>query len=223
MNVRIQTLPDGSQLGLWQIAETASELKAQLQLPDLYADRIARLLEDSRRMREILAVRCLLKAMTGEEQRVLYDKDGKPLAPQQMESVRYENGKEIHYVWSHLSISHTDGWAAVILSDHPVGIDIERLGRKVQHVTSHFLKAPEMEFLQDDVELHIAWCVKESLFKILGRDYYDLRRRTSVRKICYARRNGNNRQGMVEVAVEEQGLKTLYFKTNDNFVLTYIF
>lgn len=223
MNVRIQTLPDGSQLGLWQIAETASELKAQLQLPDLYADRIARLLEDSRRMREILAIRCLLKAMTGEEQRVLYDKDGKPLAPQQMESVRYENGKEIHYVWSHLSISHTDGWAAVILSDHPVGIDIERLGRRVQHVTSHFLKAPEMEFLQDDVELHIAWCVKESLFKILGRDYYDLRRRTSVRKICYARRNGNNRQGTVEVAVEEQGLKTLYFKTNDNFVLTYIF
>ena len=223
MNVRIQTLPDGSQLGLWQIAETASELKAQLQLPDMYADRIARLPEDSRRMREILAVRCLLKAMTGEEQRVLYDKDGKPLAPQQMESVRYENGKEIHYVWSHLSISHTDGWAAVILSDHPVGIDIERLGRKVQHVTSHFLKAPEMEFLQDDVELHIAWCFKESLFKILGRDYYDLRRRTSVRKICYARRNGNNRQGTVEVAVEEQGLKTLYFKTNDNFVLTYIF
>jgi len=223
MNVRIQTLPDGSQLGLWQIAETASELKAQLQFPDMYADRIARLQEDSRRMREILAVRCLLKAMTGEEQRVLYDKDGKPLAPQQMESVRYENGKEIHYVWSHLSISHTDGWAAVILSDHPVGIDIERLGRKVQHVTSHFLKAPEMEFLQDDVELHIAWCVKESLFKILGRDYYDLRRRTSVRKICYARRNGNNRQGTVEVAVEEQGLKTLYFKTNDNFVLTYIF
>ncbi len=223
MNVRIQTLPDGSQLGLWQIAETASELKAQLQLPDMYADRIARLPEDSRRMREILAVRCLLKAMTGEEQRVLYDKDGKPLVPQQMESVRYENGKEIHYVWSYLSISHTDGWAAVILSDHPVGIDIERLGRQVQHVTSHFLKAPEMEFLQDDVELHIAWCVKESLFKILGRDYYDLRRRTSVRKICYARRNGNNRQGTVEVAVEEQGLKTLYFKTNDNFVLTYIF
>ena len=223
MNVRIQTLQDGSLLGLWQITETASELRSQLQFPDMYADRIARLPEDSLRMREILAVRCLLKAMTGEEQRVQYDEEGSPLVPQQMESVRREKGREIHEVWSHLSISHTDGWAVVILSCHPVGIDIERLGRRVQRVTSHFLKAPEMEILQDDVELHIAWCVKESLFKILGRDYYDLRRRTSVRKVSYTSRKENVRRGTVEVAVEEQGLKTLQFETNDDFVLTYIF
>ena len=216
-------MPDGSLLGLWQIDETAQVLRSRLQIPDMYADRIAHLREDSRRMREILAVRCLLKAMTGEEQRILYDKDGMPLAPQQIESVHSEDGKEIHEVWSHLSISHTEGWAAVLLSCHPVGIDVEKLGNRVQRVTSHFLKEREMEVLQDAVELHIAWCVKESLYKILGRDYFDLRRRTTVLSVSYLTKDGNRRRGTADVDVEEIGMKTLQFETNDEFVLTYIF
>ncbi len=223
MTAKIESPADGLLLGLWRIEETSAELRALLNFPVMYADRIAPLRENSARMREILAVRCLLKAMTGEEQRVLYDADGSPAIPQQIESVRQSDGKEVHTVWTHLSISHTEGWAAVLLASRPVGIDIERLGRRVERVTSRFLQESELALLRDEVELHLAWSAKESLYKVLGRDYFDLQHLTTIEAVNYTSREGNLRRGTMDVTVSRQGLKTLHFETNSDFVLTCLF
>ena len=176
---------------IWKITESEEELRAGLSHPELYADKVKNLKPGSRRMLEVLAVRRALKELFyGKEKEVLYTSDGAPYL---------EGGP-------HISISHTNGYAAVIASDKAVGIDIERLGTRVEKVVSHFLKPEELVILelqsQPDSQpssvctqlpvrnltlgLHLAWSAKEAAYKVLGKDYYDLRQRTSVLHINWA-------------------------------------
>lgn len=153
------------------IPSSAEPLLRQLVRPELFAAKVEHLKPESRRLREILASRVLLKQMLGQEVEVLYDADGRPAlaAP---------------FDYLHVSISHTEGYAAVILEEQPCGIDIERRGNRVQKVVSHFLTPDEEALLsqQDDplLALHLAWSAKEAAFKVLGKDYYDLQNLTSV-------------------------------------------
>ena len=168
---------------IWRINESEEELRAQLEHPELFADKVKNLKPGSKRLLEVLAVRCALKALFyGEEQEVLYDEHGAPSLP---------NGPR-------LSISHTQGFAAVCVSPAAVGIDIERLGNRVQRVVSQFLKEDEVVVLQMEANqaaqtcpwplpchgfnlaLHLAWSAKEAAYKVLGHDYYDLKQLVSV-------------------------------------------
>lgn len=158
---------------IWKIDETEDELRNSLSHPEYFAAKIANLKPGSRRLLEILAVRRALKELFyGEEQEVFYDEHGCPsLAP----------GKPC------ISISHTHGYAAVITSDVPVGIDIERIGNRVERVVSHFLKPEETVTLalysEQVPALHLAWSAKEAAFKILGQKYFDLQKLTTVTSI----------------------------------------
>lgn len=165
---------------IWNINETEEELRASLSHPEYFAEKIANLKPSSRRLLEVLAVRRALKELFyGEEQQVVYDEHGKP-------SLKAVEGKKVPYI----SISHTQGYAAVISSEVPVGIDIERIGNRVEKVTSHFLKQEELVTLAlyTDVvpALHLAWSAKEAAFKILGQSYYDLQHLTTISHINVA-------------------------------------
>lgn len=154
------------------IPAEAEGLWAQLEHKELVAAKVERLKPESRRLREILAVRVLLKQMFGgTEVEVLYDEEGGPRFATPFDSYR-------------LSISHTDGHAAVLVSEWPCGVDIERRGNRVQKVVSHFLTPDEVALLerQEDpsLALHLAWSAKETAYKVLGKDYYDLQNLTSV-------------------------------------------
>lgn len=163
---------------IWRIDETEEELLASLQHHEYFAEKIARLKPGSRRKLEVLAVRRALKELCmGEEQLVDYDDDGKPVLSQ---SFVNEEGE----VFDYISISHTDGYAAVSLCQQPVGIDIERRGTRVQRVVNLFLKPEEISLLMlsgnEELALHMAWSAKEAAYKILGKPYYDLQKLTTV-------------------------------------------
>lgn len=160
------------QPALIAIPAEAEELWSQLEHRELVAAKVERLKPESRRLREILATRVLLKqVLGGTEVEVLYDEEGGPRFATPFDSYR-------------LSISHTDGHAAVLVSEWPCGVDIERRGNRVQKVVSHFLTPDEEALLarQKDVALalHLAWSAKETAYKVLGKDYYDLQNLTSV-------------------------------------------
>ena len=191
---------------IWKIDETEDELRNSLSHPEYFAAKIANLKPGSRRLLEILAVRRALKELFyGEEQEVFYDEHGRPsLSP----------GKPC------LSISHTHGYAAVITSDVPVGIDIERIGNRVERVVSHFLKPEETVTLalysEQVPALHLAWSAKEAAFKILGQNYYDLQKFTTVTSIDVAHKT-------LTLAVEghDKPLIVHYDYTAD-YVLAYV-
>lgn len=191
---------------VWKITETETELLTSLEHPEYFAEKVASLKPGSRRLLEVLAVRRALKELFyGEEQRVLYDEHGKPSLPA---------GKP------YISISHTQDYAAVISSEVPVGIDIERIGNRVEKVVSHFLKEQELVTLALYAEkvpsLHLAWSAKEAAFKILGPDYYDLQHLTSVISI-----DAVNKVLLLAVEGREKPL-SIHFDFNEAYVLAWV-
>lgn len=191
---------------IWNINETEEELRACLSHPEYFAEKIANLKPGSRRLLEVLAVRRALKELFyGEEQEVVYDEHGKP---------SLKAGKP------YISISHTHGYAAVISSDVPVGIDIERIGNRVEKVVSHFLKQEELVTLalySDAVPaLHLAWSAKEAAFKILGQEYYDLQHLTTISHINVAQKTMS-----LNVEGRPQSLIVHYDYTED-YVLAWV-
>jgi len=194
---------------VWKITETEEELRASLQHPEYYADKVQNLKPGSRRLLEVLAVRRAVKELFyGEEQRIGYDEEGKPyLFPQ-------ESG-----VSPQISISHTRGYAAVIIDEGAVGIDIEQRGTRVQRVTSQFLQNVELAMLSltpdVDLALHLAWSAKETAYKVLGREYYDLQHLTTVSHVDW-----ENRCLYLQVCGREEMMRVCFDYTDD-YVLTY--
>lgn len=196
---------------VWHITESEQELRDSLQHPDYFAAKTAPLKPGSHRMLEVLAVRRAMKELFyGEEQQVVYDRHGRP---------------SLAGSGPFISISHTSGYVAVIASERPVGIDIERRASRVVRVANRFLQPAELARLsllaaQDDERLllflHLCWSAKEAAFKVLGQAYHDLQHLTTVTMVSLATR-------CLTLAVEgsEQPL-SVRFDVTDDYVLTWV-
>ena len=108
----------------------------------------------------------------------------------------------------HVSISHTVGYVAVILSrDYEVGIDIEYVSERVGRIAARFLRNDEN--FTDCRQLLTAWCAKETMYKLFSSDhlgYQEMRVSPTERLMTNIRRN-----------------VTLQFRCEENqaFLLTY--
>lgn len=216
---------------VWHITESEQELRDSLKHPEYFASKIEHLKPGSARMLEVLAVRRALKELFyGEEQEVVYDEHGRPY----LHSVTRSDGSRVPYI----SISHTSEFAAVITSQHPVGIDIERRGRRVARVSNRFLKPDELARLSllsnmdfdrlsarpeglsaewlFDLYLHLCWSAKEAAFKVLGQEYYDLKQLTTVTLLALQARR---------LTLQVEGRKDpliVHFDITDEYVLTWV-
>jgi phosphopantetheinyl transferase len=149
--------------GIWKIEEGWEQLLAQFECPALYRPFLDKCLSDSRKA-EWLAVRLLLRELTGREMTVAYRDNGSPYLPESD---------------CNISISHTRGHAAVILDcAHVVGIDIEYRSERVQRIKSRFLHESERDGLRNasTEALLICWSAKETAFKMTGRRTADFRK-----------------------------------------------
>ena len=98
----------------------------------------------------------LLSAMLGYVPVINHNEDGKPTIE-----------------GYHISISHTIGYVAIILSkDFEVGIDIEYVSDRVSRITSRYLRSDE-SFTDLRSQL-IAWCAKETLYKLFSEEHLAL-------------------------------------------------
>ena len=202
-----------------KIDKSEDEYESFLLHKEYYAEKVKPLKTSSRRRLEVLAVRTLLKEMTGEEQEVIYDKYGAP------------SFKTLSKDRNFLSISHTDGFVAVILGEKPVGIDVEKRGRRVEQVKSKFLQDAEMSLVetislsaenfqssQSELYLlclHLIWSAKEAAFKVLGQEYFDLQNLTCVTEIDFL-----NKQ--IKMNVEGKTPFTIHFDFTEEYVLCYL-
>ena len=110
--------------GIWKIEEPSEVLFALLQNRKEYLPQLE-LIRTEQRRREWLASRVLLQELTGGSALIAYHPNGAP----------YLSGSSLH-----ISISHTKGYAAVLLQDHPAaGIDIEYRSERVSRIRSRFM------------------------------------------------------------------------------------
>lgn len=93
---------------------------------------------------------------------------GRPFAPS---DYAYKESGQPTIQNGHISISHTEGYAACAIAREPVGIDVER-GHTFSKAAAKRILSPQEELMSDstnaDELLSRIWTVKESFLKMTG-------------------------------------------------------
>ena len=151
------------ELAVWQIDESEPQLAARCSREE---QEYAQSLTNARRRCEWLAWHVLLHELLPNVT-TAYDSVGAPILV----------GEE-----QQIAVSHTSGYAALLLSDQPCGIDIELPTRDFSHAASRFLSDNERKLIDaNDSGLQqktagTIWCAKECLYKwakIPGLNFID--------------------------------------------------
>ena len=148
--------PDSETLvKIWHIEESYEDLMAELSLKPENLERVLGM-KSELHQRGFLSVRCLLKAFGYSDTDLYYDAFGKP------------HLKDDKYI----SITHSFFFSAVIVSRHPVGIDIEKQREKIGIIAHKFIDYEAQYLNSEDPDfikkLTTIWCVKESLYKLFA-------------------------------------------------------
>ncbi len=191
---------------IWQIEERSDELLALLRNPAYYLSDLERLSTEKRRQ-EWLASRVLLEYLSDEPARIAYHPNGAP----------YLIGNR-HFV----SISHTKGYAALLLQDRPeAGIDIEYCSDRIIKLRNRFMSAEEEQGIdkaQEANHLLLHWCAKETLYKMIGQEGVDWKEQLHVKPFSYAESGFFQ---VYETCSPEQKCYDLEFLVTAHFVLTW--
>lgn len=191
---------------VWKIEETSEGLFSML---DLQTDCLPFLqnIKTEKRRREWLATRVLLKELSGLNLLIAYHEDGAPYLP------------DSPY---HLSISHTNGYAAVLLQEQPAaGIDIEYYSERILKIRSRFMSPEENATVHPDNEvkhLLIYWCAKEALFKMIRQKDVDFIEHLHIGPFTYA---DSGQIKAYETRTRDAGSYTLQYEVHPDFILVY--
>lgn len=147
---------------LWTIEETENELLSLLppSLREHYDMPLQALTHRGRRL-EWLATRVSLHCGLSIDTPITYREDGSP----------HLDGSSLH-----ISVAHSQGRVAVIVSEHPVGTDIEYITERAQLLQSRFLTSEEQAVMAAGLSTThpqtacvMAWAAKEAAFKCFSQ------------------------------------------------------
>lgn len=165
--ISIRQLAPDTQLGLWKIEETVEDIMNHCPYLAKYGAVMDQRYRSDSRKKEFLAVRALLHDMLGE-------------AWEGLEIEHLPSGKPILEGYQ-ISISHTRGFAAVMLSTkHNVALDIEYSSARVGRIISKFMREDEIANTIPQQLIH--WSAKETIYKLFSEDdlhFEDMRVRLS--------------------------------------------
>lgn len=142
------------QLAVWEISETTTNLICLLK-KHTSATVDFQHSKNEVLIKQKIAVKLLLYHFF-ETYQLFYDEKGKPFLT---------NG-------IHLSISHSNNYAVVLLNKtNPCGVDIEKVAQKINRIKYKFLSETELKTINNnDIEqLTIFWSAKEALYKYYGK------------------------------------------------------
>ena len=151
--INIREVYPGVNLGLWQIDESLDEFYAHYPQLEKYQMMLAERYKHDSRKKEFLAIRALLYQMLGDKVgEITHNTVGKPLLK-----------------GYHISISHTQGFAALIVSKtKEVAVDIEYFSDRVKRIASKFMRKDEEAPDVDALLVH--WCSKETIYKLFSEE-----------------------------------------------------
>ena len=226
--IEVRQLTSSSRLGLWRIEQTDIPSGSELSGTSGVSVHL------SPRQRERQAVEQLLRAMTGNPSAsVGHEASGKPFVqlagqlqevpsvhPQEEPALPHEEPAHLHEepahphevsALPHISISHTTGYAALILSDaEEVGIDIEYLSDRVERIAPRFIRYDE--HAETTLQKLLLWSAKETVYKLFSEDalgFFDMRLLTFA-------------DGLMRVEnIKRKIIVDVCYETTDDYVLTY--
>lgn len=147
-------LPYESLLMVWKITETFNELYDSVELTEENEFRLQGMKSEMHR-KGFLAVRKLLQEAGYTDYDMFYENSGKP------------NLMDDHYI----SVTHSFVFAAIVISAHRCGIDMELQRDKVKYIADKYMSDDEFSFVDEKHEvknLITIWSVKEAVYKLVG-------------------------------------------------------
>jgi 4'-phosphopantetheinyl transferase len=156
---------DNFSLGLWELSESEDVLlgKFAAMAPKNEVLKAKRFKYPARKL-EWMAARLLMYELLNKVISIEYDENGKPLI----------NNRE-----QCISISHTKGIVAVIVTNNMAGIDIEMKNERVLRIENKFISGLEKDQIteKNKAEYLLAyWSGKETLYKIHGGKGLDFKK-----------------------------------------------
>lgn len=122
---------------------------------------------------EVLAWRAIVRRELGADVQIGYDEYGAP---------------KVDTLATYISVSHSRGVVAVLISDTPCAIDIEQTDRNFRRVASHYLSERELALAEEHNLFAEIWCAKEALYKYHKVGKLDFIRDVIIRE--YSPQNG---------------------------------
>ena len=192
--------------GIWKMDESIEELLSLFSNPEQQLGQMQHLTAQCRRL-EWLSVRALLKNICGEEKLVEYFPSGMP----------YLSDNSFH-----ISISHTRGYVAVILSSQKkVGIDIEQYGERILKLRTKFLSEQEIQTISSEKEIYhllLHWSAKETMFKLLGEQDVEFKEHLLISPFHPEEKGTFTAR---ELRTAEQQNFLIHYQTHPDFVITW--
>ena len=99
---------------------------------------------------EVLAWRAIVRRELGADVQIDYDDSGAP---------------KVDTPATCISVSHSRGVAAVLMSDTPCAVDIEHSDRDFRRVANRYLSERELALAEEHNLFAGIWCAKEALYK----------------------------------------------------------
>lgn len=198
------TVNDTTKVYIWKIEEDLPTLSRNIQLTDHCQQRINSM-KSELHQRGFMSVRHLLAEAGYTDHDLYYNTAGKP---------NLQDGK-------HISITHSYTFSAIIVSDQPVGIDIEKQRDKILRIASKFTPIEEYLTLNSTEarvrKLTIVWGAKESIYKLYAQEGLSFLKHIDVQdfsfddhkttaKVYY---NGNQSQYSLDF-LESEGFTCVY-------------
>ncbi len=195
-----------AELAVWKIEETEEELLSMLRFTKNMTTALNRINHEEKRL-EWLASRILIQKLSGNSPCVQYQENGSPEL----------NSSEVN-----LSISHTKGYAAVIVSSQKkCGIDIEYPSPRVSKIAEKFISESEAAYIPVDEENKynlLIWCAKETLFKTHDTPGLNFKKHLEISPFKLAK------EGILKAKTSMEGLKgtnLLYYVITNNYYLVW--
>lgn len=199
----ITSTPDTT-VYIWKITESEAWLRTGLSLRDTSVKRLFTMSSELHR-RGFLSIRHLLRVASYTDQNLFYNDLGKP----HLDDGRY------------ISITHSYEFTAIIISDNPVGIDIEKQRDKIMRIAPKFIGFEELyikELKAPVKELTVIWGAKESMYKLYGHKGLGFKAHCMVAPFYL-----HHHKTVARIVFENDNLKfDVFFEELDDFMLVYI-
>lgn len=173
------TVNDTTTVYIWKIEEdfntlesTLSEVQGHKKLTLNSLNRLNSMKSELHK-RGFMSVRHLLAEVGYTDHDLYYNSSGKPIL---------HDGK-------HISITHSYIFSAIIVSDKPVGIDIEKQRDKILRIARKFTPLEEYLTLNTSEarvrKLTIVWGAKESIYKLYAQDGLSFLKHIDVKDFAF--------------------------------------
>lgn len=186
-------------LGIWAISESSDDFWALSPYVESSRSEFNALYKSEQRKCEVLAVSLLIKEIIGDNVQLLHQDNGKPYLSFGM----------------NISISHTRGFAVIIVShSKQVSVDIEYFSNRIERIRSKFMRDDENASSQ--VKLLMHWCAKETMYKLFPED------NLTFNKMQLLSVDGNDSTGIITAKnIFRNRNVSVYYRTFCNCLLTY--